>query len=146
MTSVTQWNPFREMQELQNRLSSLSDWRPTRNGNHAEIQWAPLVDVIETTDEFVIRADLPGMHKNDVSVTLEDGKLVITGKRLAEALPEGAEYVFNERPCGTFTRSFVMPGWADPSGINAEFKHGLLEVRVKKAEKVKAKLIAIKGD
>lgn len=146
MTSVTQWNPFREMQELQNRLSSLSDWSSPRNGYTADIQWAPLVDVLETNDEFVIRADLPGMQKNDVSVTLDDGKLVITGKRLAEALPDGAEYVFNERPCGTFTRSFVMPGWADPSGINAEFKHGLLEVRVKKAEKAKARLIAIKGD
>jgi HSP20 family protein len=109
-------------------------------------QWAPLVDVIETGEEYLIRADLPGVSKDGLSVTLDDGELTITGSRAPEALPEGARYVFDERPHGTFTRTFILPGWADDSRIEAEFKLGVLTVRVQKAEYAKARTIAIRGD
>lgn len=133
---------------MRNRLSSFSDWPLIRNGHAtpADRQWAPPVDVIETGDEYLIRADLPGVGKNDLSVTLEGGELIVQGSRSVEPLPEGAQYTFNERPYGTFTRRFVLPDWADVSHIQAEFKHGVLTVKVQKAEQAKARAIAIRGE
>jgi HSP20 family protein len=148
MTALTQWNPFQEMEALQNELSSFSQWTPVRNGHPlpTDDEWAPLVDVIETGDEYLIRADLPGVSKNDLTVTLEGGELTIKGNRPVEPLAEGARYTFNERPYGTFTRTFVMPQWADASHIQAEFKHGVLTVKVQKAEPARARAIAIQGE
>jgi HSP20 family protein len=148
MTALTPWNPFQEMEALQNRLSSFSEWSPVRNGQQApaEEEWAPLVDVIETADEYVIRADLPGVQKSDLTVTLEDGELTLRGMRPAGGLAEGGRYVFNERPHGTFTRTFVLPSWAGASDIEADFRNGVLTVKVRKAEQVRARAIPIHGD
>lgn len=147
MTALTRWNPFAEMEAMQDRLSSFLS-APVRNGGPTPTdgEWAPLVDVIETGEEYLIRADLPGVNKNDLSVKLEDGELIIEGTRSVEPLPEGAKYTFNERPYGTFTRTFVLPDWADASHIQAEFKQGVLTVKVQKAECAKSRTIAIQGD
>jgi HSP20 family protein len=148
MNAMTQWNPFQQMEALQNRLSSFSGWTPVRNGHYSppEAEWAPPIDVIETADEYLIRADLPGVSKSDLSVTLEDGELILKATRRAEPLAEGAQYVFNERAYGTFTRTFGMPSWAEASSINADFKHGVLTVKVQKTEKAKARTIAVRGE
>ena len=148
MTALTQWNPFAEMDVLQNRLSSFADWSPVRNGHSipANEQWAPLIDVIETGDEYLIRADLPGVRKTDLSVTFEGGELTLMGTRQAEPLAESGKYVFNERPYGPFIRTFVLPSWADASHIQAECSHGVLTVKVRKAEKARARTIAIQGE
>jgi HSP20 family protein len=148
MTALTQWNPFAEMEEMQNRLSAFPEFAPVRNGSHAPAaeEWAPPIDVIETADEYLIQADLPGVNKGDLSVTLQRGELTLMGTRAAEPLAEGARYVFNERPYGTFTRTFVVPEWADASHIQAEFKHGVLTVKLQKAEQAKPRAIAITGE
>src|SRR5688572_3552302 len=136
MTALTRWNPFAEMEAMQNRLSSLFDWAPVRNGNQTpEQEWSPLVDVIETANEYVIRADLPGVSKNDLNVTLENGQLIVKGQRPTEALAEGTQYLVNERAYGAFTRTFILPDHAEASHIEAEFKQGVLTVKVPKAEK-----------
>ncbi len=147
MNALTQWNPFKEMEAMQNR-SSFSDWAPGRNGHQPPTpgEWEPLIDVIETGDEYLIYADLPGVSKDGLSVTLEGGELTLQGTRRFEPLAEGAQYVFNERPYGTFTRTFVMPSWADVSCIQADFSHGVLTVKVQKSEQAKARSIAIQGD
>lgn len=148
MTALTPWNPLQQMEALQNRLSSFLEGSPVRNGQHnpPQLRWAPAIDVIETADEYVIRADLPGVQKKDLGVTLEDGNLTIQGLREPEVLPEGAEYAFNERPYGMFARTLILPSWAEASGIEAEFKHGVLTVKVRKAEQARARAIAIHGD
>lgn len=147
MTALTRWNPFVEMEEMQDRLSSFFDWAPVRNGNQTpENEWAPLIDVIENPDEYLLRADLPGVSKNDLNVTLQCGELVIKGTRAAEQLAKGAQYVYSERPSGTFTRTFELPSNADAEHIQAEFKDGVLTVHVAKSEKARPRLIAIKGE
>ena len=145
MTALTQWNPFGETDALRNRLSSFADWSPVRSGHStsADEEWAPLIDVIETGDEYYIRADLPGVSKDTLSITLEGGELTLKGVRQAEPQVAGAHCVLAERPYGTFTRTFVMPAWADASCIQAELKGGVLTVKVQKAEKAKARTIAI---
>ena len=134
------------MEAMQDRLSSLFDWAPVRNGNQTPNEWSPLADAIETANEYVIRADLPGVSKSDLNVTLENGQLVIKGTRPDEALTEGAHYLFNERAYGAFTRTFILPDHAEASKIEAEFKNGVLTVKVPKAEKAKARAITIHGD
>lgn len=148
MNALTQWNPFQQMESVQNRLSSFSGWTPVRNGHYSppEAEWAPPIDVIETADEYLIRADLPGVSKSNLSVTLEDGELILKATRQAEPLAEGAKYVFNERAYGTFRRTFSMPSWAEASSIHADFKHGVLTVKVQKTEQAKARNIAIRGE
>ena len=148
MTALTQWNPFGEMDALQNRLSSFADWSPVRNGHStpANEEWSPLIDVIETGDEYHIRADLPGVGKDALSITLEGRELTLKGTRGAEPLAEGAHYVLAERPCGTFTRTFVLPAWADASCIQAELKGGVLTVTVRKADQARAGTIIVQGE
>ena len=128
---------------MQSRLSSFFDWAPVRNGNHSADEWSPLIDVIETANEYLIRADLPGVSKNDLSVTLENGQLLVKGSRPTEALAEGSQYLLQERVYGAFTRAFVLPKTADASQIDAEFKYGVLTVKVPKIPAAKPRTIAI---
>lgn len=132
------------MDALKNRLSSFFDWTPVRNNYQSQAQtWVPLIDVITTGDEYLIRVDLPGVNKNDLSVMLEGGYLVIKCARPVEQLAKGCQYLLNERPCGTFARMMQMPSDADATRIHAEFKNGVLTVHVAKDEKAKPRAIAI---
>jgi len=149
MTALTRWNPFKEMEELQGRLSSLLGQSPTRwNGKQDETmtvaQWAPLVDITEDDREYLIKAELPEVRKEDVKVTVEHGTLHLSGERTLEKEENGRRYHRIERSYGAFVRSFVLPDDADASKVNAEFKDGVLRVRVQKHEQALPKSIEIK--
>jgi HSP20 family protein len=148
MTSLTRWNPFEEMGAMQNRLSSLLDLGPVRGSgsSNQESEWSPLVDVIETADDFQISAELPGVNKDDLSVTLEDGYLHISGKRTAPAIGENAQLLYAERAYGPFSRAIELPDAADTAHIEASFKEGVLSVRVPKSEKAKPREIAVASE
>jgi HSP20 family protein len=145
MTALTRWNPFEEMDAMQNRLSSFFDMEPARNGHPSSDQdeWAPLVDAIETSDEYMIRADLPGVTKDSLSVTFEKGDLLIKGNRPQESPGEGAQYLISELAHGPFTRIIELPSDADAGKINAAFKDGVLTVHVAKHEAAKPRAIEI---
>jgi len=145
MKTLTRWNPLREMEELENRLSRYMGWTPfSRNTEPTMGRWMPEVDFIERKDEYVILADLPGMTKKDVSVMFEAGELVIKGKRQAEGESELGDYLIAERSQGNFLRSFRVPSAADESQIQAECKDGVLTVHVPKKEEAKPREIEIK--
>lgn len=149
MTAITRWNPFKEMDDMQSRLSSLLGLAPTRwNGSKDETmtvaQWAPLVDITEDDREYVIKAELPEVRKEDVKVTVENGTLNLSGERTFEKEDKGLRYHRVERSYGAFVRSFVLPDDADASKVAAEFKDGVLRVRVQKHEKALPKSIEIK--
>lgn len=149
MTAITRWNPFKEMEDLQGRLSSLLGQAPTRwNGSKEEnmtvAQWAPLVDITEDDREYVIKAELPEVRKEDVKVTVENGTLNLSGERVFEKEDKGLRYHRVERSYGSFLRSFVLPDDADASKVSAEFKDGVLMVRVEKHEKALPKRVEIK--
>jgi HSP20 family protein len=149
MTAITRWNPFKEMEDLQGRLSSLLGQTPARwNGSKEEnmtvAQWAPLVDITEDDREYVIKAELPEVRKEDVKLTVENGTLNISGERTFEKEDKGLRYHRVERSYGAFVRSFVLPDDADASKVAAEFKDGVLRVRVQKHEKALPKSIEIK--
>jgi HSP20 family protein len=106
-------------------------------------KWYPAVDVLESKDSYLIRAELPGMKKEDIKVEVKDETLVLSGERKSEKLAEGVEYRHVERAAAKFWRSFSLPETTKPDSIEASYKDGVLEVRVPKAEEAKPRQIEI---
>jgi len=143
------WDPFKEMKELQDRLSSLFNLAPLRTGDGKEetitvSEWAPLVDILEDDKEYNVRVELPGVKKDQVKVSVENGVLSISGERKYEKEENNRKYHRIERAYGNFQRSFAIPDDADPAKVAAEFKDGILTVRLAKDEKAKPKAIEVK--
>jgi HSP20 family protein len=110
----------------------------------AVTEWAPSVDIIEDDKEWLVKADLPEVKKEDVKVTVENGVLTITGERKLEKEEKNKKYHRIERSYGNFLRSFTLPDGADSSNVDAEFKDGVLKVRLLKSEKAKPKAVEVK--
>jgi HSP20 family protein len=147
MTTLAKWNPFRDLETLQNRLTTLFR-RPLLPMNGEETfgvtEWMPLVDVTEDEKEFLITAELPEMKKEDVKVTVENGMLRITGERKFEKEEKGKKYHRVERAYGTFERTFLVPEGTTPEKLTAEYKEGVLKVHLPKTEEVKPKPLEVK--
>jgi HSP20 family protein len=149
--TIVRWEPLREFSTLQNEMNRLFNTvfdAPAAgggNGGQAMRRWMPAMDLLETDDHFVLRADLPGMTQEDVSIELEDTTLTVSGQRKAEheERREGAYRV--ERAFGSFSRALTLPQGVDPESVTASFDNGVLEVRVPKPEQRKPKRITIGG-
>ena len=145
--TLSRWEPLQEMEEFQNRLSTLFGRQLRRTDAREEItlpEWTPLADISEDEKEYVIKAELPEMKKEDVKVTVENGVLTISGERKFETEEKKKKYHRVERGYGTFMRSFTLPDDADFNKVNAEFKSGVLTVHVPKSEQAKPKQIEVK--
>ena len=124
----------REMESLFNGLQGSQDL------------WSPPVDVEETPEELVLRAELPGMNREDIDIELEDGVLTIQGEKREEQRGENVTGLLYERRWGTFTRRFTLPRAVSPERVTASYANGILTVRVPKAEEAKGRKIEITGD
>jgi HSP20 family protein len=147
MNALTKWNPFRELEEIQSRLSSLFGRTPLRGLGEETMtvsEWTPLVDITEDEKEYLIKAELPEVKKEDVKVTVEDETLSITGERKFEKEEKGKKYHRVERAYGSFMRSFTLPEGTTGDKVSAEFKDGVLKVHLPKSEEVKPKSIDVK--
>jgi HSP20 family protein len=149
MNALSHWNPFREMEEVQRRMSTLLglNRRGALNGDEENItvpEWAPLVDIAEDDKEYLIKMELPEVQKEDVKVTVENGTLTISGERKAETEEKGRKFHRLERYYGRFERNFSLPEDADSSNVKAEFKDGMLRVHLTKNEKARPKQIEVK--
>ena len=146
--SRTQWNPFKDRDELESRLATLFAGREaTSNGGKEALtvtQWSPLVDITEDEKEYLIKAELPDMKKEDVRLTVEDNVLAISGERKFEKEEKSKKYHRVERAYGSFVRSFSLPEDADGSKVTADFKDGMLHVHLPKSVQAKPKAIEIK--
>ncbi len=145
--AIVRWEPLRELSSLQtemNRLFNTVFDAPTAGDNGAQgRRWVPAMDRLETKEHFVLRADLPGMRREDVAIELEDNVLTVSGERKAEH-EEGQEgYYRVERAFGGFSRSLTLPKGIDASAVTAEFDNGVLEVRIPKPEERKPQKISI---
>jgi len=145
INTLTRWEPFKELEDLQNRLSSVFSRAP-RQGNGREgltiADWSPLADITEDDKEYVVKAELPAIKKEDVKVTVENGVLAISGERKFEK--EDKRYHRIERAYGSFVRSFTLPDDADAKQVKAAFKDGVLTVHLPKSESAKPKQIEVK--
>ena len=148
-TQITRWNPFKEMEQLQNRLAGLWSLDPFRaNGGKEETltvaDWSPRVDIIENENEYVIKAELPEMKKEDVKVTVEEGVLTLSGERRLEKEEKNKKYHRIESEYGSFVRSFSLPPETTGQKVAADFKDGVLKIHLPKDAKAAAKAVEIK--
>jgi HSP20 family protein len=148
MRTFTTWNPFRELDEVQNRLSALFGAFPVRfptNGKSLKLpDWSPLVDITEDDHEYLFKADLPEVKKDDVKVTVENGILSISGERKTEKEEKKRKFHRLERYFGSYERTFSVPDDADANKIAAEFGDGVLTVHLPKSPAAKPKPIEVK--
>lgn len=145
---LTQWNPLRELQRMQKELDRVFDGgltRFTRGGEAMTIsEWSPSVDITEDEKEFVVKAELPDVKREDVKVTVEGDVLTIRGERKSEKEEKGKKFHRMERSYGSFERSFTMPDATEASKITSEYRDGLLTVHLPKNPAAKAKATEIK--
>mgnify|MGYP003573764088 CR=1 FL=1 len=147
MMNLVRWSPWREMTTMHNRLNRLANepfFRTQSFDDEAGFGlWNPVVDLYEKDDNFVIKAELPGVDKNDIGIDLKDGVLTLSGERSNDSEINDDNYYRRERTYGKFQRAFKLQADVDSDKINAEFKDGVLVVEVPKPEKSKPKRITI---
>lgn len=149
MNTITRWDPFKELNGIQNRLGTFFgraplDVVPENEEAMTALQWAPLVDVTEDGKEFLIKAELPEVKPEEVKITVRNGVLTLTGERKVEKQSTDKKYHRVERAYGSFLRSFTLPENVDSAKVTAEFKEGVLAIHVPKTETPKGKKIDIK--
>jgi HSP20 family protein len=145
--NIVKWDPFRELEGIHAQLNRMFAERPFRGGEGDTLSfadWAPAVDIQETDTEYVIKADLPDVEKEDVKVELNDGVLTVEGERKQEKEEKGKKFHKIERQYGKFVRRFALPTEIDAGKLTAEFKAGVLNVHLPKSPDAKPKAISVK--
>lgn len=140
---LTRWNPFIELDDIQQRLNRLFVDKAAKPAD-GFADFMPAVDIQETDNDFIVKADLPEVKKEDVKVHLQEGVLAIEGERRLEKEDKGKRFHKVEREYGKFVRRFAMPIDIDSDKIRAEFKEGVLTVVLPKAASAKPKTIDVK--
>ncbi|HHQ13638.1 MAG TPA: Hsp20/alpha crystallin family protein [Chromatiales bacterium] len=142
MALVT-WDPFRELEDVLSRWSQGGRNVPAGSQNGGIATWRPAANISETDKEYIIKAELPEVKKEDVSLTVQDGVITIKGERRYEKQDDSEKQHRVESFYGSFSRSFSLPADVDESGIKAESKDGVLTVHLPKVEAPQPKPIEI---
>ena len=141
---LIRFEPFSRVGNFRSVFNDLFDENLARSSARPSARhWHPAVDVLESKDAYLIRAELPGMKRDEIKVELKDGNLVLSGETKAETPADGVEYRHVERVAAKFWRSFSLPETTKPDGVEATYKDGILEIRVAKAEEAKPRQIQI---
>ena len=143
---VMRWDPFRDLNILQERMNRLFEdagrgWRSDEPVSTTT--WSPAVDIFETEGEIVVKAELPGMGRKDITLNLENNVLTLRGERRFEKETKEENYHRIERSYGGFSRSFSIPSMVDEEKIRADYKDGVLSIVLPKKEQAKPKQIRI---
>jgi HSP20 family protein len=145
--ALVRWEPARELNTLQtemNRLFNTFFDTPTPAGNGGGLRrWVPAMDLVETEDHFVLKADLPGLEPSEVNIEVDDNVLTVSGERKIEHETKKEGFYRVERASGQFRRSLTLPDGVDPEQIAAEFSHGVLEIRIPKPAERKPRKVQI---
>jgi HSP20 family protein len=139
------WSAFDQLTSIRDEINRLFESPFTNGGSDVFNAWAPALDLYEDKDNLVVRAELPGMKKEDIDISLHDNTLSISGERKNEKKYEGSQTSREERFFGRFTRSIALPKTVDASKVKASYKDGILTVTLAKAEEAKPKQIEIQG-
>jgi len=143
--SITRWDPFRNISTLQDQINRAfeSSLQVNRGDNGALTTWAPAVDIYETENELVLKADIPDMNEKDLDIRVENNMLTIRGERKFEQKVKEDNYLRIERTYGSFSRSFGLPNTVNTEGIKAEYKNGVLTVELPKRAESKPKQVKV---
>jgi HSP20 family protein len=149
MNTLITLNQLREMDEAQTRFNRFLGGFPNRMGigethNLAVADWSPEVDIIQDSHEYLLKADLPEMKKDDVRVTVDDGILSVSGERKSEKEDQKTKFHRIERSFGNFRRSFTLPEDTDSTKVTAEFRDGVLKVHLPTTTTAKTKAVQVK--
>jgi len=142
--TIIRWEPLRELSTLQSEMNRLFNTAfDAPQGNSGGQRWMPSMDLVETAEGYVLRADLPGVKQDDVKLEVEDNVLTIAGERRAEHTESTEGYVRLERAFGSFARTLTLPRGVDAEAVTAAFADGVLEVHVPKPEQAKPRRVEI---
>jgi HSP20 family protein len=146
--AMIRWEPVGELHTIQNEMNrlfnTLFDSPATAGGAPATTrQWIPPMDLVETPEHYLLRADLPGLSEADVNIEFENNVLTISGERPAEHRAQDEGYYRVERAFGAFSRSLTLPDGVDPNSVQAHFDQGVLEIRIPKPEQRKPRKVTI---
>ena len=147
--ALVRWEPVRELTTLQNEMNRLfssffdSPAGAGNGGTQGLRRWVPAMDLVETDDHFVLKADLPGLGPDDVNIEVEDNVLTISGERKVEHETEREGFYRVERASGSFRRSLTLPEGVNLEDIAANFDNGVLEIRIPKPEERKPRKVSI---
>jgi len=142
MATLVRWEPIRELASFQSEMSRLMNGLFEGNGRTSQA-WVPTVDVWETETDVVYAFDLPGVAEDKLSVEFEDGALTVTAERERGQTVEGDRFYRYERRFGTFSRTIGLPQGATDEAVKADYRDGVLEIRVAKPEQPKPRRIEI---
>jgi HSP20 family protein len=145
MTTITRWDPFRDVSSFRDQMNRLFEdtFSRGRASDSALTPWAPAVDIYETENELVIRADLPDIEEKDLDIRIENNMLTLRGERKFEQTVSEDNYLRVERSYGAFSRSFSLPNTVNAEAIQAEYRNGVLTVRMPKREESKPRQIKV---
>jgi HSP20 family protein len=145
MTTMTRWEPFRGFPTLQEQINRLfNDTLYRGQGEESALTtWAPAVDIYESPEELVVKADLPDINEKDIDVRVENNLLTIRGERKFEKNVSEDNYLRVERSYGAFSRSFSLPNTVNAEAIRADYKNGVLTVRLPKREEAKPRQVKV---
>lgn len=144
--AVVKWDPFRDLLSIQDRMNKLFEQTLSRSRGEEGIAastWAPAVDIYETPDTIVMKAELPGLTREDIEIQIRDNTLTLKGERRFAKDVQEENYLRIERAYGAFQRSFTLPATVQQEKTRAVFRDGVLELTLPKAEGAKPKKIAI---
>lgn len=145
--ALIRWEPAAELNTIQNEMNrlfnSLFDTPVRAQAGDTPRRWIPAMDLVETGEHYVLRADLPGVAEQDVNIELEANVLTVSGERRAEHAQEKGGYRRIERAYGSFSRSLTLPEGVNPEAVQAHFDRGVLEVRIPKPEQIKPRKVTI---
>jgi HSP20 family protein len=137
-----------ELMNLSKRLNGMLEQRRPPQGDNEEsmasADWAPVVDIVESEQEFLLLAELPGVQKSDVRLSVQDGVLTLDGQREQDKETKGVRYHRTERAYGRFARTFALPESVDDQKLSAEYRDGLLRVHLPKAATAKPRSVEVR--
>ena len=144
MNSITRWDPFRNFTAFQDQFNRVFESTLKANQDNSTLTtWAPAVDIYETENELVLKADLPDVEEKDIDVRVENNMLTIRGERKFEQNVKEDNYLRVERTYGTFSRSFSLPNTVNTEAIQATYKNGVLSVQLPKRAESKPKQVKV---
>ncbi len=136
------WRPFEDMERFMDEF--MRGW-PMWQRMPTEMTWVPNIEMLDKQDSIIVRAELPGMRREDINISVTGNILTISGERKTDSSVKSEDYYRSELSYGKFSRSITLPTTVDAEKINATFENGVLEITLPKSEKAKPKKIEIKS-